>query len=444
MFQTPDTFVQRVRTWNAVRGRSPPKDEGFRADPRGARLAAFSARSRLGILTELRGFVTRLAQIDRQSRSPSEPLRLLEAMINEAPVGIELFDEAGRCVMVNRAFRALFGDKPPPEYIIFDDDALAQQGILEPLALAFRGETIVTPAIWYEPRQPGGGNRVKATTTLLPLRNTAGRVTYVALMFKDVTKEAEAAERAEASELAARAVIADLERALAVRDDFLSIATHDLRSSLTVLSLQIQGLNRQAREEPTLARFRERLETTDVAVDRMSRLVSDLLDVSRMRDGRLTIQAEVVDLASLTCGVVERLRPHFECAHSAVRVRAHAPVEGFWDRLRIDQVVTNIVENAIKYGAGKPIEIQVERLHGAARITIEDHGMGVPADDCNRIFERFERTGPAQQFSGAGLGLWIAHQIVLAHRGTISVKSIPGVRTIFTITLPLKAVACLG
>jgi c-di-GMP phosphodiesterase len=385
--------------------------------------------------------MTQLAHVARQSGSPSEPLRLLDAMINEAPVGVELVDEAGRCVMVNRAFRALFGDKPPPDYIIFDDDVLARQGILDLLALAFRGETIVTPAIWYEPRLPGGGNRVKATTTFLPLRNSAGCVTYVALMFKDVTKESEAMELAKEGEVAAQAVSAELERALGFRDDFLSMATHDLRSSLTVLSLHIQGLNRQAREEPALGRFRERLDTTDFAIERMLRLVTDLLDVSRMRNGKLTIQTEAVDLASLTCSVVERLRPHFECAHSSVRVRARAPVEGFWDRLRIDQVVTNIVENAIKYGAGKPIEIQVERLHGAARITIEDHGMGVAADDCNRIFNRFERAGLAGEISGAGLGLWIARQIVLAHGGTISVKSVPEVSTIFTVTLPTRTVS---
>jgi two-component system OmpR family sensor kinase len=223
-----------------------------------------------------------------------------------------------------------------------------------------------------------------------------------------------------------------------LRDDFLSIAGHELRTPLTALQLQLQGLVRNARKPspPPVADLVDRLEKASGHVARLERLINELLDVSRITTGRMGMHREEIDLAALAREVIERFADDSERAHAPVALSAPAPVVGHWDRLRIDQVLTNLVANAIKYGAGQAIDVEVAREDGRAVVRVRDHGIGIGPAAQERIFGRFERAVSERHFGGLGLGLWIARQIVEAHGGAITVRSTPGRETLFTVELP--------
>ena len=223
--------------------------------------------------------------------------------------------------------------------------------------------------------------------------------------------------------------------AVAVRDDFLSIAGHELNTPLAALQLQIQSLRRQAERENLAPRFLERLGKTEGHVARIERLVSELLDVSRITGGRLTIEREPMDLVAAVRDAVERLAGQASSAGCELRFSAPQAVPGTWDRLRVEQVVTNLMANSIKYGRGAPIEIAVTRGERGGRITVRDFGIGISQEDEARIFGRFERAVPQRHYGGLGLGLWIARQIVEAHGGTIHFERPADRGTCFVVDL---------
>jgi PAS domain S-box-containing protein len=224
------------------------------------------------------------------------------------------------------------------------------------------------------------------------------------------------------------------QEAVRVRDDFLSIASHELRTPLTPLRLQIQILRRllEGGEPPAREKLAQSLETLERQTERLSRLVNDLLDVSRIAAGKVTLHREAVDLAEVAREVVERY-----AAGSASRIAVEAQsAVGSWDRARLEQVATNLVVNAIKYGEGKPIDVVVKRHDGCALLMVRDRGIGIAPGDAARIFGRFERAASASAYGGLGLGLYIAQQIAAAHGGRISVHSAPGNGATFEVELP--------
>ncbi len=228
--------------------------------------------------------------------------------------------------------------------------------------------------------------------------------------------------------------------AIQVRDDFLSIASHELKTPLTPLKLQIEILQTQCEHVmPATTRdiFCRMLARADEQIDRLASLVDELLDISRIRGGRLQLHREPVDLAPLVDAVVDRFRG--DAPPNTFSITAPpTPIEGEWDRLRIDQIVTNLVSNALKYGAGAPIDIEAGSDGDLAILKVRDRGVGIPLAEQSRIFQRFERASTGRSVSGLGLGLYIVRQIVDAHGGRIEVASRPGQGSTFTVMLPLR------
>jgi PAS domain S-box-containing protein len=230
------------------------------------------------------------------------------------------------------------------------------------------------------------------------------------------------------------------QQAIQLRDDFLSVASHELKTPLTPLRLQLHLLSKKMEASPSGLPA----ETAAVAIERMvrqvsrlTRLVDELLDVSRIAAGRLELHPEEVELAAMMKDLAAQLEPERERTGSTLTVHVEGPIVGIWDRSRLEQLLTNLISNALKYGAGKPIDVTASAMDGWATLTVRDRGIGIAPEDQARIFERFERAVSVRKYSGLGLGLWIVRRIVDALGGCISVDSEAGVGSCFTVRLPL-------
>lgn len=234
----------------------------------------------------------------------------------------------------------------------------------------------------------------------------------------------------------------ELERAVRMRDDFMSMVSHELRTPLNTLYLETQvrklHLSRGNMAHFEADKLPAMIERDQRQIQNMVRLIDDMLDVTRLRSGALSIQPRHVDLSALARGVVESLAQQAEAAGSELQLVAPTPVEGSWDEFRIEQVLTNLLTNALRYGGGKPVMVEVAAAGGSATMTVRDQGMGIAVEDQERIFEQFERTDDSRKrAAGLGLGLFITRQIVRAHGGEVRVCSTLGEGSLFTVSLPL-------
>jgi signal transduction histidine kinase len=256
---------------------------------------------------------------------------------------------------------------------------------------------------------------------------------------RELREHTERAARREAEE-ALRVSEASLRDAVRARDEFLAIASHELRTPLTSLSLQLESARQllDARDGTVpVEDVQARLVRASAHVSRLARLIDNLLDVTRIASGRMTFSPEVTDLRDLVEVVLLGARQALARSGSTVELSAHGPVIGEWDCLTLESAVFNLVANAITYGAGKPIEIDVAVEDDRARLVVTDHGIGIPVEQQERIFRRFERAVPEQHFGGFGLGLWVARTILEGHGGTLTVASELGAGSTFTVLLPL-------
>lgn len=250
-----------------------------------------------------------------------------------------------------------------------------------------------------------------------------------------------------AEELGRRAGIAidnavlylEAQKAVAARDAFLSIASHELKTPLTSLTIQTQLRRRQLGRGQTFTpeALLKMADGDARQLARLTRLIDDMLDISRIASGKLTINREHVNLSHVVREVAERSADQATRAGSPLLVSGDADVSGSWDRFRIEQVVTNLFTNAVKYGAGKPVQAIVRASGGAATLEVIDQGIGIAPADQERIFRQFERAVGPSEASGLGLGLYIVKQILDLHGGTIRVQSEPGYGSKFTVSLPL-------
>jgi signal transduction histidine kinase len=271
----------------------------------------------------------------------------------------------------------------------------------------------------------------------------ASTVDDVALASGLAERAAAAIENARLYDDAQRAIAA-AEEAVRAREDFLSIAGHELRTPVTALRLQLHGLLRAANSEGGGSALVDRATRFGRSIDRLARLIDELLDVSRVTTGRLALERSDVELGELVRDILARHAEQLAREGCDVRLTCAERVAGRWDRPRIEQVFTNILTNAAKYGRGRPIHVTVEPLGaGQARVSVRDHGIGIPEADLTRIFGRFERGDGARDFGGLGLGLWIAREIAEAHGGRIYAESVPGAGATFHVELPRAGVSDL-
>jgi PAS domain S-box-containing protein len=385
--------------------------------------------------------------IDEQRRSRAA-LDQFKSTLDAVRDGVWIFDpDALRFAYVNEGASRLAG---------YDRAELLTMGPLDlvPAADAARlpatlaqlrsGSRDVLTLETVQRRRDGSTHPVELSLQYITPPGEDGR--FVAIV-RDIT------ERRRADEERAH-LYGEAQAAVRARDEFLSIASHELKTPLTALKLYVKTLLRAVARAgaegapgvsaaPTeradgvpIAQFAGKLEAIDRQVDRLTKLINNLLDVSRITAGRIDLELDDVDLAALVREIADRAREELSRAGCPLTLRANEVVIGRWDPLRLDQVITNLLSNAIKYGNGKPIELVLATDGPTARVTVRDHGIGIAPDHQARIFQRFERAVSERQYGGLGLGLWICRQIVNALSGEIAVASTPGEGSTFTVTLP--------
>ncbi len=225
------------------------------------------------------------------------------------------------------------------------------------------------------------------------------------------------------------------EAAVKMRDEFLAVASHELRTPLSTLVLRLGLLERHAAKgdieqvQPSVRRAQDQAE-------RIGNLVDRLLDVSQLASGRLKLDLTPCDLSEMVQDVTERLSEQASTAGSELRLSVSGGIGARADKFRLEEALSNVVSNAIKYGSGRPIDIQLKSRDAKAIMTVQDRGIGIPEEDLSRIFGRFERTAVSRNYGGLGLGLYIASQIVEQHGGTIKAENRSNGGTSFVIEIP--------
>lgn len=353
----------------------------------------------------------------------AEEHALLAAVADATQDSIFVKDLNGRYVLVNRAYARLLGQSPD-DIIGKRDEEFFPADVARGLRASDRSAARSDEGSMYEETLLVNGERRVFLSAKAPYR-VDGQLAGSVGIACDITERKQHELR--------------LRDAVHARDEFLSIASHELRTPIAALSLQVTGLQRALRSNAPPAADRDnplqRVDRTVRQLGRLTRLVEDLLDVSRISAGRLQLRLEEFDLALLVHEVVGGLREQGAHAGCTLHVSAE-PVEGRWDRMRMEQVVTNLLTNAIKYGPRKPIYVTVAGTDTVARIQVRDEGKGIAPEDRERIFERFERVAPEDQRMSLGVGLFIAREVVQAHGGAIQVDSAPGQGSTFSVEVP--------
>lgn len=228
--------------------------------------------------------------------------------------------------------------------------------------------------------------------------------------------------------------------AIQLRDDFISMASHELRTPITSMGLQLEVLRSLVdditRNSDAPGLMKKFIESTNGQLQRLTRLVDDMLDISRISAGKLSLKIKVVNICDIVHGVVERFQDQLKNLNYEMNVDCPEKVMTSCDPDRIDQVITNFMTNAIRYGNKNPIHLKLHETGSEVIISIRDQGRGIHASDHERIFKRFERSHTSQDVNGLGLGLYINQQIVQEHGGRIELTSALGEGSTFTVYLP--------
>ena len=358
----------------------------------------------------------------RRSEEIAASENLARSILDQTAEAIVVCDPNGTIIRANSAAVQLAGVNPLlrafPEVFPLSGvahDASVNDGarlsILEP---CLNGETLRGIDAEF---QRADADPVQLSISAGPLSSADGKVLGCVITLADVS------ERARASKAA-----------LANRDEFVSIASHELRTPLSALTLQLGNLQRLASDDPE-GPIATKLQKAVNQTRRLACLIDQLMDISRISTGRMALEIDHCDISSVVRESAERFAEEASRVGSELRLKLQPDVTGRWDGFRIEQVVTNLLSNAIKYGAGKPVEVEIEADDEFVRLYVRDGGIGVPAEDLQRIFQRFERSSAPGRHTGLGLGLYISDQIVRAHGGSIRVESRADEGSVFIVEL---------
>jgi PAS domain S-box-containing protein len=380
----------------------------------------------------------------------------LRAMLWMMPVGIFIVDEQGRFVETNPAAEALWGEGLLPRvglegYHLLEGYWPGSDRRLAPhewaLARTLRdGQPVMNEEVDITAFD---GTRRTVLCSTASLKDEQGTILGAVAVQMDITTRRQAEQAGAAGGLPRRLasghglhrLFQRAEQSVAARDEFVAIATHELRTPLSVLSLQLLSLQRavDASDVLTSERLRHSLAKARRQTKSLEQLVHRLLDVSRISTGHLELELEEVDLSELVRCLVMRFEEKLAEAGITPEVRANAPVVARVDRPRVEQVLMNLLSNAMKYAPGQPVELDVEREGREVVIGVRDHGPGISPEAQARIFERYQRASGQHSRESLGLGLYVSRQIARAHGGELTVESTPGQGACFRLRLPLAS-----
>lgn len=360
-----------------------------------------------------------------EARRSAEQLRTITDTL---PALVAYVDTQQYYRFANRAYETWFGKKPEEVVgkTIRELVGDATYARFEPALLrALSGEVVR-----FEGELKRQDGRTRYTqSSYIPERDEQGQVRGFVVLASDVTELKQAEEAVRTS--------------VRLRDEFLSVASHELKTPLTPLNLKLQTLAREAAAQPDspfVLKVRSHVETGRRQIKRLADLIGDLLDVSRITSGQMKLYWEPVDFAAVVREVAARLEPEATRAECRLTLELPEGLTGRSDRMRLEQVAENLLTNAIKYGAGTPVHVRLEASGERVTLTVKDEGIGIAPENQARIFERFERAVSERNYGGLGLGLYITRTIVEALGGTIRVKSEPGQGACFTVELPREPV----
>jgi PAS domain S-box-containing protein len=342
------------------------------------------------------------------------PYRVLVESMNEGALSLSLdgtilycnaaFARLTECPLDQIMGRDVYGFVPPEEHDTLQ--RLVRRGRLE----AMRAEISILAA---------SGRRIPTQISLNPVNSEEDP--SIGVIVTDLSER----RRNEQAEAAVR-----------MRDEFLAIASHELRTPLSALVLSL-GVVEHYTKDGDVKQIQRTMRRAQNQVERMGRLVDRLLDVSQMASGKVNLDLALCDLSEVVKEVTERHLDQASTAACELRLTLSSGIVGRWDKLRLDDAITNVISNAIKYGAGHPIDVRLQTRDEKAVLVVEDRGIGIRPDDLSRIFGRFERTTSSRNYGGLGLGLYITSQIIEQHGGSIRAESRSQGGARFVIELPL-------
>jgi PAS domain S-box-containing protein len=374
--------------------------------------------------------------IDALARS----VEFLDSLVENLPNMIFVKDASDlRFVRFNRAGEDLLGYRREDligknDYDFFPTDQ-ADHFTSKDRAVLSNGHLV---DIQEEPIQTKKGVKMLRTKKI-PLYDEKGNPAFLLGISEDIT-ESKRAEQERLEFVKEQTARIEAEKGIAVRDEFITVASHELKTPLTSLGLLLQVTKRWIKKgdfsEYAVARMTKVFGDSFYQLDRLSSLVEDLLDISRIQRGKFSFNFETLELSKILKESVDRFSAQLSASHCELVWDELSECECQVDPFRIEQCIANLLSNAMKYGSGKPIEISLQKHDHKAVLSVRDHGIGIDPANQDKIFDRFERAVSSRHFSGMGLGLYITREIMQGHHGTINVKSTLNEGSIFTLELP--------
>jgi PAS domain S-box-containing protein len=285
------------------------------------------------------------------------------------------------------------------------------------------------------------GSILWALVSAAPILDASGRATSIIGVIQNITERKRAEQERDRLLAKERDARLEAEKSVQARDEFLSIASHELRTPLTPIKMHLEMMRMMLQKMtpdifPQAAELLQAFDISERQVKNLESLIQDLLDVSRITAGRIVLHRQTVHLQDVITNVMDRMQADIQKSHSSIELNFEARPIGFWDPMRIEQIFSNLLTNALKYGNGQNIQISVSEKNQQAILTVQDHGIGIANENQKRIFERFERVASIRHYDGLGLGLYITRELVNAHGGHIRVESEVGRGSTFSVELP--------